>query len=99
MRRSPKSRAVCSQSACAVHRHKESPSPARISRSGAADYDQIQKMFLFESFQLYGIIAHVLTYSAHRREVVRAAGSLSRISTPVGSPPPIPALWRGVNAA
>lgn len=25
-----------------------------------------------ESFQLYGIIAHVLTYSAHRREVVRA---------------------------
>jgi AraC family transcriptional regulator len=25
-----------------------------------------------ESFQLYGIIAHVLTYSAHRRELVRA---------------------------
>lgn len=25
-----------------------------------------------ESFQLYGIIAHVLTYSAHRREVVRS---------------------------
>lgn len=25
-----------------------------------------------ESFQLYGIVAHVLTYSAHRRELVRA---------------------------
>jgi AraC-like DNA-binding protein len=30
-----------------------------------------------ESFQLYGIIAHVLTYSAHRRELVRAM--LSRL--------------------
>ena len=27
-----------------------------LSRSGAADYDFIQAMFLFESFQLYGII-------------------------------------------
>ena len=27
-----------------------------LSRSGAADYDYVQKMFLFESFQLYGII-------------------------------------------
>jgi len=27
-----------------------------LSRSGAADYDYIQRMFLFESFQLYGII-------------------------------------------
>jgi hypothetical protein len=26
-----------------------------LSRSGAADYDQIQSMFLFRSFQLYGI--------------------------------------------
>ena len=25
-----------------------------------------------ESFQLYGIVAHVLTYSAHRRELARA---------------------------
>ena len=24
-----------------------------------------------ESFQLYGIVAHVLTYSAHRRELAR----------------------------
>jgi uncharacterized membrane protein YedE/YeeE len=28
-----------------------------LSRSGAADYDFIQAMFLFESFQLYGILA------------------------------------------
>lgn len=27
-----------------------------LSRSGAADYDVIQKMFLFEDFQLYGIL-------------------------------------------
>ena len=34
-----------------------------LSRSGAADYNYIQAMFLFESFQLYGIIgtAVVLT--------------------------------------
>ncbi len=34
-----------------------------LSRSGAADYDYIQGMFLFEQFQLYGIIgtAVVLT--------------------------------------
>jgi uncharacterized protein len=37
-----------------------------LSRSGAADYDYIQQMFLFESFQLYGIIgtAVVLTMPA-----------------------------------
>ena len=28
-----------------------------LSRSGAADYDVVQRMFLFQSFQLYGIIA------------------------------------------
>jgi uncharacterized protein len=28
-----------------------------LSRSGAADYDYIQKMFMFEDFQLYGILA------------------------------------------
>ena len=27
-----------------------------LSRSGAADYDYVQGMFLFERFQLYGII-------------------------------------------
>lgn len=33
-----------------------------------------------ESFQLYGIVAHVLTYAAHRRELVRAL--LSRLDVP-----------------
>src|SRR5688500_5026563 len=28
-----------------------------LSRSGAADYNYIQRMFLFEDFQLYGILA------------------------------------------
>ena len=36
-----------------------------LSRSGAADYDYVQQMFLFEGFQLYGFIgtAGVLTGS------------------------------------
>ncbi|HIA01283.1 MAG TPA: YeeE/YedE family protein [Myxococcales bacterium] len=35
-----------------------------LSRSGAADYDFIQKMFLFEDFQLYGIIASAVMLTA-----------------------------------
>ncbi len=35
-----------------------------LSRSGAADYDFIQKMFLFESFQLYGIIGTAIAVTA-----------------------------------
>ncbi len=35
-----------------------------LSRSGAADYDYIQKMFLFESFQLYGIIGTAVAITA-----------------------------------
>jgi uncharacterized membrane protein YedE/YeeE len=35
-----------------------------LSRSGAADYDFIQKMFLFESFQLYGIIGTAVVVTA-----------------------------------
>jgi uncharacterized membrane protein YedE/YeeE len=31
-----------------------------LSRSGAADYNYIQKMFLFESFQLYGIMGSAI---------------------------------------
>jgi len=40
-----------------------------------------------ESFQLYGIVAHVLTYSAHRRELVRAM--LSRHGLLVGCGDPL----------
>ena len=35
-----------------------------LSRSGAADYDFIQSMFLFESFQLYGIIGTAVALTA-----------------------------------
>jgi uncharacterized membrane protein YedE/YeeE len=35
-----------------------------LSRSGAADYNYIQRMFLFESFQLYGIIGTAVVLTA-----------------------------------
>jgi uncharacterized membrane protein YedE/YeeE len=35
-----------------------------LSRSGAADYDYIQGMFLFERFQLYGIIGTAVMLTA-----------------------------------
>ena len=35
-----------------------------LSRSGAADYNYIQTMFLFESFQLYGIIGTAVVLTA-----------------------------------
>jgi uncharacterized membrane protein YedE/YeeE len=35
-----------------------------LSRSGAADYNFIQAMFLFESFQLYGIIGTAVVLTA-----------------------------------
>jgi len=35
-----------------------------LSRSGAADYNFIQRMFLFESFQLYGIIGTAVVLTA-----------------------------------
>ena len=35
-----------------------------LSRSGAADYDFIQGMFLFERFQLYGIIGVAVVSTA-----------------------------------
>ncbi len=35
-----------------------------LSRSGAADYDYIQAMFRFESFQLYGIIGTAVLVTA-----------------------------------
>jgi uncharacterized membrane protein YedE/YeeE len=35
-----------------------------LSRSGAADYNYIQRMFLFESFQLYGILGTAVLLTA-----------------------------------
>ena len=40
-----------------------------------------------ESFQVYGIIAHVLTYSAHRRELAR--GMLARLGLMIGRGDPL----------
>ena len=39
-----------------------------------------------ESFQLYGIVAHVLTYSAHRRELARAMLARHGVRTGLGDP-------------
>ncbi len=39
-----------------------------------------------ESFQLYGIVAHVLTYSAHRRELARTMMARHGIATHTGDP-------------
>ncbi|BBX19219.1 AraC family transcriptional regulator [Mycolicibacterium duvalii] len=39
-----------------------------------------------ESFQLYGIVAHVLTYSAHRRELARAMLAGHGVDTRRGDP-------------
>ena len=39
-----------------------------------------------ESFQLYGIVAHVLTYSAHRRELARQMLARHGVSTRRGDP-------------
>jgi AraC-like DNA-binding protein len=39
-----------------------------------------------ESFQLYGIVAHVLTYSAHRRELARAMLARHGVRTRHGDP-------------
>ncbi|MGV0872616.1 helix-turn-helix domain-containing protein [Mycolicibacterium sp. XJ879] len=39
-----------------------------------------------ESFQLYGIIAHVLTYSAHRRQLARAMLARQGVRTDHGDP-------------
>lgn len=35
-----------------------------LSRSGAADYNYIQQMFLLENFQLYGIIGSAVVFTA-----------------------------------
>lgn len=39
-----------------------------------------------ESFQLYGIVAHVLTYSAHRRQVARGMLARHGVETRIGDP-------------
>ena len=45
-----------------------------LSRSGAADYDYIQGMFLFERFQLYGIIATAVALTAPGLWLIKRVG-------------------------
>ena len=45
-----------------------------LSRSGAADYNFIQAMFLFESFQLYGIIGSAVVITAPVLYVLKRYG-------------------------
>jgi uncharacterized membrane protein YedE/YeeE len=45
-----------------------------LSRSGAADYDFIQGMFLFERFQLYGIIATAVALTAPGLWLIKRRG-------------------------
>ena len=45
-----------------------------LSRSGAADYNYIQGMFLFERFQLYGIIGTAVVFTAAGLWVIKRIG-------------------------
>jgi uncharacterized membrane protein YedE/YeeE len=45
-----------------------------LSRSGAADYNYIQGMFLFERFQLYGIIGTAVLLTAPGLWLIQRAG-------------------------
>jgi uncharacterized membrane protein YedE/YeeE len=45
-----------------------------LSRSGAADYDYIQGMFLFERFQLYGIIGSAVAITAPGLWLIKRGG-------------------------
>lgn len=45
-----------------------------LSRSGAADYDYIQAMFLFDSFQLYGIIGTAVLLTAPGLWLIKRRG-------------------------
>jgi uncharacterized membrane protein YedE/YeeE len=49
-----------------------------LSRSGAADYNYIQRMFLFESFQLYGIIGTAVILTAPGIWLIRRHGRTAR---------------------
>ena len=46
-----------------------------LSRSGAADYDFIQGMFLFEEFQLYGIIGSAVAFTAPGLWLIKRRGA------------------------
>lgn len=45
-----------------------------LSRSGAADYNYIQRMFLFEDFQLHGIIGSAVAFTAPGLWLIKGHG-------------------------
>jgi uncharacterized membrane protein YedE/YeeE len=49
-----------------------------LSRSGAADYNFIQGMFLFEDFQLYGIIGTAVVITAPGLWLIKRHGRTAR---------------------
>jgi uncharacterized protein len=53
-----------------------------LSRSGAADYNFIQQMFLFRSFQLYGIIGAAVVLTAPGLWLIKRRGRTA-LGTPV----------------
>jgi uncharacterized membrane protein YedE/YeeE len=66
-----------------------------LSRSGAADYDFIQGMFLFETFQLYGIIGSAVALTAPGLWLIRRHG-LTVLGRPIAVE--LKALNRGTVA-
>ena len=53
-----------------------------LSRSGATDYNYVQGMFLFESFQLYGIIGTAVVLTAPGLWLIRRRG-VTALGAPV----------------
>ena len=53
-----------------------------LSRYGAADYNYIQAMFLFDSFQLYGIIGTAVVLTAAGIRLIKRRG-LTALGRPV----------------
>ncbi|MEN8182953.1 MAG: DUF6691 family protein [Myxococcota bacterium] len=59
-----------------------------LSRSGAADYDYIQGMFLFTSFQLYGIIGTAVLVTAPGLWLLKRRGKTAFGATLAVKPKP-----------
>ena len=59
-----------------------------LSRSGAADYDFIQGMFLLENFQLYGIIGSAVVFTAPGLWLIKRQRAASGVQT-ARSPRPV----------
>jgi uncharacterized membrane protein YedE/YeeE len=60
-----------------------------LSRSGAADYDYIQKMFLLEDLQLYGIIGTAVAVTAPGLWLLRRSGRTAGGEAIVIKPKPL----------